>query len=232
MKAGIWYFEEFDFHKILCPYKMDNHFEKNPPNTYHKSEFLFMSADPVQEIILIHSGKVKVGQYDEKGNESVFAFLGKGEILGQMALLGETQHRYFAEVVEEGTEICRMSIDKAKSLSRDYMPFGIEINRRINQHVRRLERRIEILLYKNVKTRLLEFLKDLACDYGQEQNGGIRINHSLTQNDIASLIGTSRKSASLLMNELERKGLIEFSRKHIFIQNLIRLNKTIEFQGI
>lgn len=227
MKNNIWYLEHFDFYKILCPFKLEDHLKTNPPKALQKHEFLFMEKDPCREIILIDHGKVKIGHYDTGGNEHVIAFLGKGDILGHMALLGETKHRSFAEVMENGTQICKMSVQKAKNLTRDYVPFALEMNRRISGHIRKLERRIEILLCKNVKTRLLEFLKDLAEEYGRSRDGGIWISHSLTQSDIAALIGTSRKSASLLLNELENKGLIEFDRRHIFICNQSKLKKMV-----
>ena len=189
-----------------------------------------MEEDLVKHILLIDHGKVKVGQYDSRGNENVISFLGRGEVLGQMALLGETHHRSFAQVMENDTQVCRLSIEKAIELTRDYVPFAIEMNRRINGHIKKLERRIEILLFNNVKTRLLEFLKDLAKDHGRERDGGIWVSHSLTQSDIAALIGTSRKSASLLLNEIEKEGLINFDRKHIYIPNIDQLNRVLEAQ--
>ena len=217
MEDEIWYLDNFDFYNILCPYKMEDHLKQKPNETLKKNEFLFMEQDPCSEIILIDKGKVKIGHYDQDGNETVISFLGRGEILGQMALLGQTKHRAFAQVMEDGTQVCRMKVQKARELKRDYMPFALEINRRIGDHVRKLERRIELLMCKDIRTRMLEFLDDLGRDYGRERDGGIWISHNLTQTDIADLLGTSRKSASLCLNDLEKEGLIQFDRKHIFL---------------
>ncbi len=230
MKNEIWYLDNFDFYKIFCPYKLEDHVKTNPNDLFRKNQFLFMEKDPCRDIILIDKGKVKIGHYDHEGNETVISFLGKGEILGQMALLGETEHRAFAQVMEDGTQVCRMSVSKAKELTRDYVPFALEINRRIGNHVRKLERRIELLMCKNVKTRMLEFLYDLGKDYGRPRDGGIWISHNLTQSDIAALLGTSRKSASLCLNELEEVGLINFDRRHIFLIHPHRLSQLISNQ--
>ena len=70
-----------------------------------------------------------------------------------------------------------MNIDKAKELTRDYINFAIEMNRRIGGHIRKLERRIEILLFKDIKLRMLELLVDMANEYGRERDG-IRSTHS------------------------------------------------------
>ena len=230
METKIWYLEDFDFYKILCPFKLEDHSKKHPNKIFKKHEFLFMERDPCQEIILIDKGKVKVGHYDHQGNEHVITFLGKGEILGHMALLGESRHRAFAEVMEDGTQVCRMSVEKARGLTRDYVPFALEMNRRIGNHIRKLERRIELLLCKDTKTRLIEFLLDLGGDYGRPRDGGIWISHNLTQSDIAALLGASRKSASLLLNELENEGFIRFDRRSIFIAEPKRLASMVSGQ--
>jgi CRP-like cAMP-binding protein len=188
---------------------------------------LFLEEDPVKEIYLIDYGKVKIGHYDREGNEFIIAILGRGEVLGQMALLGESHHHIFAEVMEEGTQVCKMNVEKAKELTRDYVPFALELNRRISGHIHKLERRIEVLLFKDVKVRLVELLKDLAKEHGRNRDGGIYISHNLTQSDIASLIGTSRKSASLMLNKLKEERVIDFDRKHFFIDSLQKLTNVI-----
>lgn len=220
MTNHVWYLDNFDFYKILCPFKYEENANRHPLKVLHKHDFLFQEDDPARDIILIDQGKVKVGHYDGFGQECVLAILGRGEILGEMALLGETRHRSFAEVLEEGTTVCKMSVDKAKELARDYVPFALEMNRRIGGHIQKLERRIEILLFKDIKVRLIEFLKDLANEYGRQRDGMTVVTHSLTQSDIADLIGTSRKSASLMLNELEKLGLIKFDRRHFYIPSL------------
>lgn len=223
MLKEVWFLDKMDFYKILCPRKYGDHLKTHPLDTYRKMDFLFLQEDNAREIFLVDQGKVKIGYYDEAGNEYVKAILGRGEIFGEMAFLGENRHRDFAEVIEDNTQICKMTVEKARDLARDYVPFGLELNKRIGQRIRKLERRIEILLFKDAKLRLLEFLHDLAEDAGRPKDEGVIIDHSLTQTDIASLIGTSRKTVSLLLNELEDEGQIQFSRRQIFIPNLSAL---------
>lgn len=220
MSKEIWFLEDMDFYEILCPYKYGDHIKEHPLLCYNKSDFLFMQDDSAKEIYLVDNGKVKIGHYDDEGNEYVKAILGRGEIFGELAFLGESRQRDFAEVIQNDTRICKMTVDKARELARDYVPFALELNKRIGERIKKLERRIEILLFKDAKMRLMEFLKDLAAESGRPKNDGVIIDHSFTQSDIAALIGTSRKTASLLLNELEDHGQIRFNRKQIFIPNM------------
>ena len=65
-------------------------------------------------------------------------------------------------------------------------------------------------LIKDIRQRLLELLKDLQGLYGVDQEGWVK--HGLTQQDLASLIGTSRKSVSSLLNEMKRIGEVDLGR--------------------
>lgn len=220
---SIWYLEKVDLYDVLCPNKYGNHIKNHPLDSYNRRDFLFLPDDAAKEIYLIDHGKVKIGYYDDIGDEHIKAILGRGEILGEMALLGQTRHREFAEVVENDTRICKLSVEKAIELTRDYKNFALEMNKRIGERIQKLERRIEILLFKDARLRLIEFLKDLAGEFGRVENGFTVVEHDYTQQDIASLIGTSRKTVSLLLNELEEEMKIQLRRKRIVIKNIKQL---------
>jgi len=221
MDKGIWFFEEVDLYDILCPYKYNDHLKTHPLNCYNKTDFLFMEGDPVRDIFLVAEGRVKVGFYDNDGNEQVIAFLGRGEILGEMALFGQQRYKEFAQVVSDRTMICKLHVDKARELARDYVPFSLTLTKRFGERMQRLERRLQILLFKDARQRLVEFLKDLCRDIGTPYRTGVKIMLEITQSDIAALIGSSRKTVSLLFTDLEDAGLVKFfGRKEIYVPDV------------
>ncbi|MEI6410496.1 MAG: Crp/Fnr family transcriptional regulator [Bacteroidota bacterium] len=224
MNKGVWFFEEVDLYEILCPYKYNDHLKTHPLANYKKLDFLFMEGDPVRDIFLVAEGRVKVSFYDPEGNEQVIAFLGKGEILGEMALFGQSRYREFAQSVADRTLICKLGVDKARELVRDYVPFSLTITKRFGERTQKLERRLQILLFKDARQRLIAFLKDLCTDLGVPYKTGVKIMLEITQSDIAALIGASRKTVSLLFTELEEAGLVTFfNRKEIYIQDVEKL---------
>ena len=166
---------------------------------------------------LINEGKVKIGYYTEGGNEIIKAILSKGEIFGEKAILGIEKRNEFAQSIENTTSICPVSRDTMYSLMRDNVSVSFKIYKFIGIRMKKLERRLELLLFKDTKTRLLEFLNELCEDYGYdcEKTGDKVIHHPYTQKDIASLIGTSRPTLNVLLNELKKDKTISFSRKEI-----------------
>ncbi len=221
MNKGVWFFEEVDLYDILCPYKYNDHMKSHPLSCYNKTDFLFMEGDPVREIYLVAEGRVKIGFYDKEGNEQVIAFLGRGEILGEKALFGENRHKEFAQAVTDHTLICKLRVEKAQELARDYVPFSLTLTKRFGERMGRLERRLQILLFKDARQRLVEFVKDLCRDIGTPYRTGVKITLEITQSDIAALIGASRKTVSLLFTDLEEAGMVKFfGRKEIYVPNL------------
>ncbi len=183
-----------------------------------------MEGEPARELFLVAEGRVKVSFYDREGNEQVIAFLGKGEILGETALFGQNKYREFAQAVSDRTMICKLGIEKARELVRDYVPFSLTITKRFGERTQKLERRLQILLFKDARQRLVEFLKDLCRDIGTPSRTGVKVMLEITQSDIAALIGASRKTVSLLFTDLEEAGIVKFyGRKEIYVADVEKL---------
>lgn len=215
--SALWYFEDVNLFKILCPHKYPAYKKEHDIDTYKKSDYIYFTDDNANKIYLIDKGKVKIGYYTEEGDEVIKAILTKGEIFGEKALLGIDKRNEFAQSIDNTTSICPVSKDTMFQLMRDNVSISFKIYKFIGIRIKKLERRLELLLFKDAKTRLLEFLDELCEDYGYEcdQTGDHVIKHPYTQKDIASLIGTSRPTLNSLMNELKHNQIIDFNRKEI-----------------
>ena len=162
---------------------------------------------------------MKIGYYSEDGEEVIKAILTRGEIFGETAILGESKREEFAQSIDNSTSICPVGVNTMHDLMRNNQTFSLKIYKVIGFRLRKLERRLQLLLFKDAKTRLLEFLDELCSDYGYdcEKTGDKVIHHPYTQKDIASLIGTSRPTLNILLNELKEENVIQFTRKEIRI---------------
>jgi CRP-like cAMP-binding protein len=215
--SALWYFEDVNLFKILCPHKYPAYKKEHDIDLYKKSDYIYFTDDNANKIYLIDKGKVKLGYYTEDGEEVIKAILTKGEIFGEKALLGIDKRNEFAQSIENTTSICPVSKDTMFQLMRDNVSISFKIYKFIGLRIKKLERRLELLLFKDAKTRLLEFLDELCEDYGYEcdKTGDHIIKHPYTQKDIASLIGTSRPTLNSLLNELKQNQIIDFNRKEI-----------------
>ncbi len=215
----IWFFEDVNLFNMLCPHKFSTYKAKHDFDAYKKKDYIYFEEDSASKVYLIEKGKVKIGYYTENGDEIVKAILTQGELFGETAILGEYVRDEFAQSVDNDTSICPIDVQTMHDLMKNNQNFSFKIYKFIGFKFKKLERRLQLLLFKDSKTRLLEFLNELYLDYGHNciHTGDMVICHPYTQKDIASLIGTSRPTLNILLNELKEENILDFSRKEIRI---------------
>ncbi|MFY8165881.1 MAG: Crp/Fnr family transcriptional regulator, partial [Sediminibacterium sp.] len=172
------------------------------------------------KIYLINSGKIKIGYITDEGDEIILAILNKGEIFGEKAIFDNDLRNEFAQAIENETSICSVTQEVMSELLKNNDDFNVSIFKFIGYRFKKLERRIQLLLFKDTKTRLKEFIKELSNDFGFENpiSKDIIIKHPYSQKEIATLIGTSRPTLNGMLNDLQEEKYIEFERKMIILK--------------
>lgn len=220
--AALWYFESVSLYRILCPNKVKKMGETHKFITYKKDQFIYMPEDSATHIYMVVNGRVKIGHYMETGDEVLSAVLTKGEIFGELAMAGEEKRKDFAQAMEEAT-ICPLTIEELKDLMFENKELSFKILKLIGLRIMKLERKLELLVFKDARTRIIELLKDAAAWKGVQVGFETMVQTKLTHKDIASLTGTSRQTVTTILNDLKEKNLINFNRKQILIRDLEKL---------
>jgi CRP-like cAMP-binding protein len=187
--------------------------------TYKRSQFIYMPDDSATHIYMIVKGRVKIGHYLDSGEEVISAILTNGEIFGELALAGEDKRKDFAQASDE-TVICPLTIGDLQALMYENRELSFKILKLIGLRIMKLERKLELLVFKDARTRIVEFLKDTAAWKGKKVGYETLIPTQLTHKDIACLTGTSRQTVTTILNDLKESNLINFDRKRILIRDL------------
>ncbi len=190
---------------------------------FKRDQIIYRPDEPSQHIYMIADGRVKIGHYLEDGKEVVKAILTKGEIFGELAIAGEESRADFAQAMDENTTVCPMTIQELKDLMFEDKELSFRLLKLVGLRLIRMERKLELLVFKDARTRIIEFLKDSAAWKGKKVGFETMIPTKLTHKDIAALTGTSRQTVTTVLNELKEKNLINFDRKKILIRDLEKL---------
>ncbi len=219
----LWYFEKTNFVNIFCPQKIVELQHQIEHKTYQKGQYIYFTGEPSDYIYIVREGRVKIGSYSEDGKEIVKTILTAGEIFGELALTGEDSHRDFAQALDAVTTICPMTIEDMQMLMADDQELSLKLFKMVGDRMRKLERRIELLVSKDARTRVIEFIRDMAKEKGQKVGYETLIKSYLKHQDIASLTGTSRQTVTTILNELKEKNIINFDRRKILIRDMQKL---------
>lgn len=222
-QSNIWYFEDIDLYNILCPHKVPSMKEKHSFNKYKKDAFIYFEDELSDQIYLIAEGRVKIGSYTEDGREVTKAILSIGEIFGELGLIGQETRSDFAQAMDDNTTICPMDIDDMKELMAQNKALNFKIYKLLGLRIKKMERKIESLVFKDSRTRIVEFLKDWAIEKGKKVGFETMMKNYLTHKDIASLTGTSRQTVTTILNELKEKNIINFDRRRILVRDMDKL---------
>ena len=221
--SALWYFESVNLFNILCPHKVKRLASKHEFRYFDRGEFIYFPEQAADYIYMVVRGRVKIAHYTNEGSEVIKSILTEGEIFGELALAGEEKRQDYAQAMEDKTTICPLSIDELKDLMKQDKELSFRILKLVGLRLMRIERKLESLVYKDVRTRVIEFLKDTAASSGKRVGFETLIPMRLTHKDIAALTGTSRQTVTTILNELRDKNLIYFDRTKILIRDIDKL---------
>jgi len=220
---SLWYLENIDMLGIFCPKKLGSgQIDTMSHKTFKKGEYIYLPDEFSDKIFFLTDGRVKIGTYSESGKEITKAILSKGEVFGELAMVGETTRRDFALAMEE-TMVCIMTVEEMKSMMREHNGLSLFMMKVMGSRVLEMEQRLESLVFKDSRTRIIEFLENLASKKGQRVGYEMLVRKFLTHQEIANLTATSRQTVTTVLNELRNKNILIFNRRRLLIRDMDKL---------
>jgi CRP-like cAMP-binding protein len=178
--------------------------------------------DPGESVYLIAEGAAKLCHTGFLGRRIIEAILQPGDVFGRITLEGRAQSPCILETIDE-TRVLFVPRSTFTALMRSCPEFSYEVVQRLEERERRLERRVESLVFKDVRTRVIETILYLARNHGDRCVHGWAVDVRVTQQDIADLVGASRQIVSRVLRELELKFYVRRKGRVICILSMKRL---------
>ena len=220
---SLWYLENIDMMGIFCPKKLGSGaMESLAHKKFKKGEYIYLPDELSDKIFFLTDGRVKIGTYADSGKEITKAILSQGEVFGELAMVGETSRRDFALAMED-VMTCAMTVEEMKSMMREHSGLSLFLMKVMGSRVLEMEQRLESLVFKDSRTRIIEFLKNLAAKKGQRVGYEMLVRKFLTHQEIANLTATSRQTVTTVLNELRNKNILIFNRRRLLIRDMDKL---------
>ena len=88
---------------------------------------------------------------------------------------------------------------------------------KINQRLKEAEDRIEDLVFRDVPGRIASVLLKLSEQFGKDSPAGTQISFKITHQELADMVGTTRETATVILNELKEDEILKIEDKYITI---------------
>jgi CRP-like cAMP-binding protein len=183
-------------------------------------EVLFLEGEPGDTLHFVVSGRVAVRALTPSGENATFALMGPGQALGEMALLRKSMTRSASAYALEDVETRALHRDDFFRLCDAQPAVERVLVSVLAARVDRLSHHLMDALYRSVEERVARRLLETARLYPDAGDGLVL---PLTQQDIASLAGTTRPTANIVLNDLQALGVVALSRGKVVIRDLRKL---------
>jgi CRP/FNR family transcriptional regulator, cyclic AMP receptor protein len=186
---------------------------------YPPGATLCVEGDPATHVFILLDGWVKILSAAEDGREPALALRGAGDIVGEVA--GQTTGQRNATMLAIVTvRALIVGYDRFSSFLDSSRGGGRAYRRVLTYRWRDAEARLRNRAMTNGAQRLAALLLDLAERHGGQAEGIIEIALPLSQEELASLAGTSRATVARALNGWRKRGLIRTGQRRITLTDV------------
>jgi len=203
-----------EFEKFYKQFKIRN---------YKKGEMLIRADDDPQGIFCLTKGYVRQYTISKTGFELTLHILRPISYFPMVWAINGTPNVYYFEALTP-VEVGRAPRDEVVDFIKDKPDIIFELLSELIQDYAESLKRIEHLVFSDAYRRVISVLLYIAKHFGEEHGKGVIIAYRFTQQDIATLTGVARETASIELVKLEEKGLIKYIDHSILIEDIKKLN--------
>jgi CRP/FNR family cyclic AMP-dependent transcriptional regulator len=220
----IWCLTEADIFRDLSASETAAIAAAAPMKTYAAGAIMYSPRTPVEALFVLKSGRVRIFRVAADGRELPTAILTPGTIFGEMLPTGQHMYDNFAEALDE---------------ARAWVMNRADVRRLLLSDPRIAARITEILgsrlaematAYKTAPQRIAATLATLAKQ--RTRSGGPwprpfsrAAPVALTDDQLAAIVGASRETATEILEEYARRGLIKLANGRIMVLDKAALRR-------
>jgi CRP-like cAMP-binding protein len=193
--------DTFDAREVLGRIRAAN------TRAYRKREVIFSQGDPADAVFYLEAGQVKLTVVSTTGKEAVIAILESGAFFGEGCLAGQPSRMSTASALT-GASVVRIARKAMVGWLRREPEFAEIFTAYLLSRNLRIEEDLVDQLFNSSEKRLARLLLLLA-HFGKDQKADLLIS-KISQETLASMIGTTRSRTSHFLNRFRKMGFIDY----------------------
>lgn len=189
-----------------------------------KGSILFKEGDDGEHLYVIVDGKLKLGTSSGDGRENLLSILGPGEMFGELSLFDPGPRTSTATAVTDA-KLLSLGHEKVIPWLKQHPEVSLQLLTRLSQRLRRTNEAVGDLVFSDVPGRVAKALIDLGDRFGKTTPEGLLVNHDLTQEELAQLVGASRETVNKALADFAGRGWLKLDGRSVLIADVERLSK-------
>ena len=189
---------------------------------YGRGETVFAEGELGDTLYIVLSGKVKIGRRAADGRENMLSVMGPSDMFGELSLFDPGPRTATATVVTDA-RLGSLAHTSLRPWITDRPEIAEQLLRVLARRLRRTNDALADLIFTDVPGRVAKQLLALSERFGSEQADGLRVNHDLTQEELAQLVGASRETVNKALADFASRGWVRVDSRALTILDGDRL---------
>ena len=188
-------------------------------------EAAYSADDDVSQLMVVHTGRLKIFRLSADGSEQLIRVLGPGEFTGETSVFTGQRPDDYATALDE-CQLCVFRHDDLGALMRMHPEIGLRMLATVAERLSDTEQRLSSLTSRGVENRLADYLLGLPST---RRDHGATVTLPLAKKDVASLLDMTPESFSRALKSLADQGLIMIgSGRSVSITQPDRLQQLVD----
>ena len=179
------------------------------PAEVDAGEQLYSAGAGVAQLMVVHTGQVKISRTTLSGHEQVIRVLGPGDFIGESTFLTGSRPDHAAEALVP-TRLCVFRHAELGRLLEKHPSIGLRMLQGVSRRLEETEARLASVMTGDVRSRVADYLLSLQAVPAPDARaaGAVDVILPLAKKDIASLVSTTPESLSRQLRRLTDDGVI------------------------
>lgn len=191
---------------------------------FAKGRIIFVEGEPGEAFYYIKSGLVKISKDSSDGREHILHILNEGHVFAEVTLFNNTSYPATAEVLEEA-QIGIIKNNDLEKLIVENPEISLELIKYLNHRLIEAQNKVRNLALYDTFGRTAQALVKLADDYGKKTSEGIELELSISRQELANIVGTTRETVIRVLAAFKKEKSIELDKSHIKIKDIEKVKQ-------
>jgi CRP/FNR family transcriptional regulator, cyclic AMP receptor protein len=189
------------------------------------NKVLFHAGDPGNGCYRVDEGLLKVVMVSRTGSERILAFLGPGDIVGELSII-DGRPRSASVVAVRDSALSFLSRTAFEAFAEKHPQICRVLLTLLATRLRETDVTVAAESFLSLRGRVARTLLELAENFGEDVGSGrIVIHQKIRQSDLAALTGIARETVSRILNDWKRHKLVSQFSGYYCLENKAHLER-------
>jgi CRP/FNR family transcriptional regulator len=224
---------------VSCPHREARLFCNLPPEalqrlaeitssaTYPKGASLFVEGQPSRGVFILCAGHVKLSTSSADGRTLILRISDPGELLGLPATISGRAYEVTADVVEP-TQANFISQADFLNFLKEFGEAALRVAQELSDSYQTAFAEMRTIgLSQSAREKLARFILDWGSNHPSD-NGAVKFNLTLTHEEIAQMIGSSRETVTRILGDFKKNNLLQVKGSSVTLKNKPGLERLLQ----